>query len=392
MSKIIFFSIPAHGHTNPTIPVVNELVQQGHQVWYYSFYEFQEKIEHTGAKFIACDEYLPPINERELERKAGKDFASLIEMVVDTTISMEKRVLKELTELKPDCIVSDSLCFWGRLFAEKLNIPYVCSTTTFAFNKYIEKRMKRSFMEMTRMVFGIPRIHKKMKKLKDHGYEVNFQSLIQNNLETDTIVYTTRKFQPMEDTFPRNYVFVGPSLFDYEKSQAEKKSSKVIYISLGTVLNKRLDFYQNCMKAFSETQYEVIMSVGEKIDVKSLGGIPDNFTVKNRVDQLSVLKKADVFITHGGMNSVNESLYYGVPMVVYPFHSEQKLVADRIVELQVGIQLKRNRLNDLQKTIKTVLSDSKYSVNAKSFSNDFKSSGGPKEAVRVIMKKIQTPL
>ncbi|MGO5066829.1 hypothetical protein [Clostridium sp. LCP25S3_F8] len=39
MSKIVFFSIPAHGHTNPTIAVVDELVKRGNEVWYYSEYE-----------------------------------------------------------------------------------------------------------------------------------------------------------------------------------------------------------------------------------------------------------------------------------------------------------------------------------------------------------------
>ena len=44
MSKIVFFSIPAYGHTNPTIEVVRELVDRGNEVLYYSFNEFKDKI------------------------------------------------------------------------------------------------------------------------------------------------------------------------------------------------------------------------------------------------------------------------------------------------------------------------------------------------------------
>ena len=44
MSKIVFFCIPAHGHTNPTIEVVRELVDRGNEVVYYSFNEFKDKI------------------------------------------------------------------------------------------------------------------------------------------------------------------------------------------------------------------------------------------------------------------------------------------------------------------------------------------------------------
>lgn len=66
MSKIVFFCIPAHGHTNPTLGVVEELVKRGHEVWYYSYTPFREKIESLGAKFIACDDY---DTEQKLEPK-----------------------------------------------------------------------------------------------------------------------------------------------------------------------------------------------------------------------------------------------------------------------------------------------------------------------------------
>lgn len=57
MSKIVFFCIPAHGHTNPTLGVVRELISRGHQVFYYSYNMMREKIEATGATFVSCDEY-----------------------------------------------------------------------------------------------------------------------------------------------------------------------------------------------------------------------------------------------------------------------------------------------------------------------------------------------
>nr|WP_263327177.1 macrolide family glycosyltransferase [Neobacillus sp. Marseille-Q6967] len=389
MSKIVFFSIPAHGHTNPTIPVVFELVSKGHEVWYYSFKEFQEKIEGAGAKFIPCDEFLPPISQQELNRKAGKDFAALIEMIVNTTVTLDEKVCSELREFQPDCIVSDSLCFWGKLFSKKLRIPYICSTTTFAFNQYTAKLMKRSIKEILGMITGMPRINKKMQLLRSHGYEVDsFISIIQNDNETDTIVYTTKEFQPMAETFSDRYAFVGPSIRLSPKVLGERKSKKFIYISLGTVLNQNKDFYQNCIKAFKDSGYDIMMSVGEKTDIASLGRIPKNFTVKNYVDQIAILQRADVFITHCGMNSVNESLYYGVPMVLFPIHSEQGVVADRVAELGAGIKLKRNRPKFLAKAIADVLEDQTFLQNAQKLSRNFRNAGGAVEAANVILAKI----
>ena len=57
MSKIVFFGIPAHGHTNPTLGAVKELISRGHQVWYYSYNIMREKIQSAGAAFISCDDY-----------------------------------------------------------------------------------------------------------------------------------------------------------------------------------------------------------------------------------------------------------------------------------------------------------------------------------------------
>ncbi len=389
MSKIVFFSIPAHGHTNPTIPVVTELINRGHQVWYYSFQEFQKKIEGAGAVFIACDEFLPKASQKELDKKVGKDFAALIEMAADTTIALDERVCKELREIQPDCIVSDSICIWGKLFAKKLGIPYICSTTTFAFNQHTAKLMRQSLKEIWMMIKGMPQINKKVQMLKEHGFEVeNFVSLIQNDNETDTIVYTSKKFQPMANTFSERYAFVGPSIRSSLPVSQDNKDKKMIYISLGTILNQNQNFYHHCINAFANRDYQVMMSVGENTEISSLGTIPENFTVKASVDQIAVLQSADVFITHCGMNSVNESLYFGVPMVLFPQHSEQRTVANRAAELGTGIMLKGKKTKDLTAVTAKVLAVPAYKENAQILSESFRKAGGAGRAADVILAKI----
>ncbi|HBA02769.1 MAG TPA: glucosyltransferase, partial [Clostridium sp.] len=354
MSKIVFFCIPAHGHTNPTIEVVRELSYRGHEVWYYSFDEFKEKIEGAGAKFISCNEYLPELKPGD-EKKIGKDFAALIEMIADTTIALDEKVCNELKGVNPDCIVSDSLCFWGKLFAEKLNITYVCSTTTFAFNKYTAKMMKKGFKEVILMILGMSRINKKIELLRNHGYNVkNFVSIIQNDNDTNTIVYTSKEFQPMVETFSDKYSFIGLSVSNVKVEYEERKGKK-IYISLGTVNNKNIKFYKNCIKAFETCDFHVVMSVGKDTVIEDLGYIPDNFQVKNSVEQIIVLQNTDVFITHCGMNSVNESLYYGVPMVLYPQHEEQGMVAKRVADLKAGIFLKGNNPKSIKDAVLQVM-------------------------------------
>lgn len=257
-------------------------------------------------------------------------------------MALDEKVCKEIKEFKPDVIVSDSLSIWGKLIANKLKIPYICSTTTFAFNNYTAKMIKRSFKEIIYMILGMGKVNKKIQLLRDNGYEIkDFISIVQNTNDTKTIVYTSKDFQPMSETFGDKYAFVGPSISKVEYKVNNRRNKK-IYISLGTVNNYDIKFYKKCIDAFKNTDIEVIMSIGKHTKIDLLGTIPENFVVENTVNQIEVLQDIDLFITHCVMNSVNESLYYGVPMVLYPKQSEQGMVAQRVSELGAGVMLKNN--------------------------------------------------
>lgn len=387
MSKIVFFCIPAHGHTNPTLGVVDELVKRGHEVVYYSYNQFREKIESLGAKFVACDDYdteqkLTP----EDATRVGKDMAFSTQLLVDTTLALDDMVCEHMQKLKPDCIVADSMAVWGKAVALKLGIPFVSSTTTFAFNQYSARIMKKGIGEMFGMLFSMPKINKNIKRLQDKGYPVkSIIDIIQNDNETNTIVYTSPQFQPCSETFSDKYSFVGPSVRPVTEDIVKTKD-KLIYISLGTVINNSLSFYQKCISAFADTNYQVIMSVGNLIDMKDLGDIPENFTVKSFVDQIAVLNKADVFLSHCGMNSVNESLYYQVPLVMYPQTSEQAGVATRVEQLEAGIRIKKISAESIREAVEKVMNTSTYRENAIAISNGFKSCSGAKGAADKIEK------
>ncbi|MGL6105573.1 nucleotide disphospho-sugar-binding domain-containing protein [Romboutsia sp.] len=86
-------------------------------------------------------------------------------------------------------------------------------------------------------------------------------------------------------------------------------------------------------------------------------------------------------MTHCGMNSVNESLYYGVPMVLYPQHSEQNMVADRVATLKAGVILKRDNPEGIKDAVIKIMNDVGYKDNADVISESFKKAGGVNEAV-----------
>lgn len=387
MSKIVFFSIPAHGHTNPTLGVVKELVSRGHQVWYYSYDNMRKKIETAGATFISCDDFDAEqrINIKDSAR-IGKDLAFSTKILVDTTLAIDDKVCMEMTELKPDCIVADSMALWGKAVALKLGIPFVSSTTTFAFNQYSARIIKQSIGDLFRMLLSVPKTSKQVKRLRDKGYPVkSILDIIGNDENAHTIVYTSPEFQPCAETFPDKYAFVGP-LIRPSGEMIEKKREKLIYISMGTVNNNMIPFYKNCISAFKDTDYQVIMSVGNSVAIENLESLPENISVHPYVDQIAVLKQADVFISHCGMNSVSESLYFEVPIVMFPQTQEQKGVAQRVYQLGAGIMLEKADAMSILNVTNMILNDINYRQNAEIISKGFKNSSGAKGAADKIIQ------
>ena len=387
MRKIVFFCIPAHGHTNPTLGVVRELVSRGHQVWYYSYSFLREKIEAAGAIFVSCDDYnieqkLSPADSARM----GKDLAFSTRILTDTTLALDEKVCADMKILKPDCIVADSMAIWGKAVALKLNIPFVSSTTTFAFNQASAKIMKQSIGEMMKMLFALPKVQKDVRRLQKKGYPVkNILDILQNDNQTHTIVYTSPEFQPCAETFSDRYVFVGPSIRPVMQS-IEKTREKLIYISMGTVNNNLLSFYKTCLSAFENTPYQVILSVGNLVSLNEFGKLPEHISVFSHVDQIAVLKKADVFISHCGMNSVNESLYFGVPLIMLPQTSEQSGVAERVSQLGAGIRLHKPDADAIRNAVEKIFADSSYKQNASKISDGFQKCSGAKGAADKILQ------
>ncbi len=76
-----------------------------------------------------------------------------------------------------------------------------------------------------------------------------------------------------------------------------------LYVSLGTTFNASPEFFAACFDAFAGSKWQVVLSVGTRVDASTLVRIPDNFLVRPHVPQLEILEHTGVFVTHGGMNS-----------------------------------------------------------------------------------------
>ncbi|WPC42713.1 macrolide family glycosyltransferase [Clostridium sp. JS66] len=380
MSNALFITMSGTGRVNPTIFLVEELIARGEKVTYISSEEFREKIEKTGAKFKGIKN-LSNSKDSKVPMVPINIFQEILELVFNA---------KE----KFDYIIYDSNFIIGNEVGRVLKIPTICSITTFAANESIDVFDIFRYIRPNIEKLSTNSVYMDFVKNLQEKYDIKFPSMLMAAAGTGMlkVVYTSKYFQICGENFDESYKFIGPSIGDRNEDGSlsleidDKK--KVIYISLGTIFNKSIEFYENCFKAFDNMDdVQIIMSIGKNIDVNTFKSIPSNFIVRNYVSQLEILKQADVFITHAGMNSTNEGLYYDVPLVLIPQSGDQPFVAKRVAQLGAGIIIEKDKVTPeiLKESVVKILSDNNFRINSKKIGKSLKEAGGFKKGVDEIL-------
>lgn len=393
MAKVLFLSLPLHGHTNPSLPLVRELVERGDEVVYYSADVFAAKIEQTGARYRPYrNAFLADI------RQLPERMEELSWLLMRTTAEVLAHELDAFRAERPDYLITDSVAPWGQWVAEVLGVPVVTSVSTFAFNRRVlafgvahgvRPKSARLLLAKVRHIVKALRLGRRLSR--QHGVRgPGIMGLVFGRSDLN-IVYTSRHFQPCAETFDDRFQFVGPSLTPPTDTVrfpgGEAPQPAVVYVSLGTLFNADATFYRNCFEAFRREDVRVIMSIGATVSEASLGPAPANFIVQTYVPQLEVLRRASVFVTHGGMNSVSESLYHGVPVVVVPQMSEQEIVGRRVEELGAGLCLAKEEATaeKLRESVQRLLAEDRFRQQAAVVRQSFQTAGGVARAADVIL-------
>ncbi|MFE8596251.1 macrolide family glycosyltransferase [Archangium violaceum] len=404
--KFVFLPFSAQGHVGPTLPVARELVSRGHEVVYYVTGAYEQAVRGTGAAFRKIDDAL---GLHHVSKDAtGKTGLQMLEEAMPHLFATFRRGLERAPEMArrvrtegADCVVYDVMSTWGRATADLLRLPTSSFYTTYVLPESTQSGNEvgsggeqpprpplREIIAMLRLRWASEMLHWR------HGVPRRRMSELFVAYEDLNIVCVPRSFHPDIEHFDERFLFVGPTTVapretpsDFPFEQLEGKP--VLLVSMGTTpLTQRPEFYRPCIEAFGGTRWQVVMVVGQGIDLGSLGPIPSNFIVRPYVPQPEILQRlARVFITHGGMNSVMEGMWFGVPMLVFPQISEHALSARRVEEFGCGRALKEDvALNPqaLLQAVEAVDANPNHRVKLAEFQPTLREGGGHHRAAEAL--------
>jgi len=424
MARAMILPLPASGHVNPTLPVARELVARGEEVIYCLPDQFKPSIQATGAALLPFT-----ITGRAFRWSPVPCADLLLWLPLHTAVtSLEilPHLLERVRAAQPDYLIYDAWCLWGRLVARILHLPAIRCQPTFVMNE----QLGPTFWTMLEQADRLAMSRVSQAQPSEFEQQVNFAAALEelrstynvpvidlksffDHAEVLNLVPIPRAFQPDGQTFDDRFQFVGPSLLPQEQGTNfpldRLKQQPTLYISLGTVCNDEEAFYKMCFAAFAEGRragagegsrageqahqphWQVVLASG-KSDLSVLGSPPENFLVRPRVPQLEVLQHSRVFLTHGGMNSVMEGLYYGVPLVVIPQMLEQRITAKRVEELGLGIALESSAVTVdlLQEPVMRVTSDREIRRRVQQMQETLRQMGGAQSAADAVLRFSRT--
>jgi len=361
--RFLFVVPPLTGHTNPAVSVGAELVARGHEVAWAG---------HPGSlqPLLPADATIFPVLAGDLHdsREHGLRGAAALkffweDFVLPLAHAMLPGTEAAIESFAPDVVVADQQAIAGAVAARRYGKIWVTSATTPA--------------ELVRPLATMPKVEEWVSaQLAVFGQPVDLRFS-----EQLVLVFTTPSLMGDTSGFGDHYVFTGPALTGRADSTPFPwdwldPGRRHVLVSLGTLNGPAGErFFRVVTEALDDDLQAVVVGPPRE-------DAPENILFAERVPQLALLPHLDAVVSHGGHNTVCESLAHGLPLVVTPIRDDQPIVAQQVADAGAGIRLRFGRLRpaELRDAVRTVLDDASYRAAAERIRDSFATAGGARAA------------
>ncbi|WPV65676.1 nucleotide disphospho-sugar-binding domain-containing protein [Chitinophaga sp. LS1] len=380
MAKIAILMDAEEGHLLPTIDLSAGLRERGHEVLYVSICDNEKLVREYGFNFKPVLETIfPPGSREEFKRRHERQAADEPETIAALQEIINGAYDQLVNVIRPDIyIVSTFLRFDLLLLYYKYRIRPVVFTTylrdpgvTLA-RDCIGDLLKIPPELTASLITFLADIGIVVSSLESLAAPLNtLQELVACPLELD-LEPPARK---------HHSISIGPSIRESKNADPftariieEAGTRPLIYASLGSQAlsygEKSKSFFRGLLSMMeSEEMIDMymVLAIGPEMQPATLGYIPPNVKVVNWISQLDILKRATLAIIHGGLGTVKECIYFGVPMIVVPINRDQPSNAERVVYHGLGkrADIDQGDWKGLKDQVTNILQDNNVTRNIK---------------------------
>jgi len=413
MSHFGVLSYKGTGHLNPLIALSRQLMARGHRVTFFQKPDLEARVRQHGLEFspIGAPSAWPGENGRAFGQHKALSGIAALRYGMRRTVGDMEMFLREapaaLIHAGVDTLIMDEITLSGPTLAEMLRLPYFVVSTSvphnFGWTAPRRIREPSSWFPNVRnelLQVSVLRMRGPVRwRLDDYRRQAGLGSIREIETAFPELAHITQLPQCMDfprSMLPPNFYYTGPFV-----DQAARPSVKfpwdrldgrpVVYASLGTARNSEPAIFNLVAEACNGLNVQLVISLGGRRNPKMFDGLPGKPLVVGEAPQLELLKKVEIVITHGGLNTALETLMQGKPMIVIPKAFDQPAVAARLKWLRAAevLQVKRLSAKQIRWALAKVLNDPSYRNAAREMQARIRSSRGLERAADVIEESLE---
>jgi len=398
MKKIIYFSYPAEGHVNPSIKLCKMLDQKNLKIIYYTLPDQFEKFREFKNLELRAYPHENILNKYLAEAGTmSHKFGYTQYMLFDCTRNLIEYAIDEVKKEKPQLIMNDVFAMWGKIAAKYLKIPMAIFSCVFLMDPSISKKSgnKPPISELLPLLSDWPTMLKAMriKRKLDKKYDRLTDSPM--NFLSDqgalTVVTSTKVFHPDGELFGSNVYFIGNDVSQYKTDEVTEKD--IIFVSIGTMYENKT-IWNKVLRSVSDFGYKIVMvAYNNNIKYIDQSLVRDKVKIYNKLsleEYQKYIRRAKVFINHGGMNSVTMSIMYHTPMLVCPNTFERHNTGKVVEKTKCGLTFKNQNFSEemMRNAVAELINNAEVSKGLEKISNEFLKTSNCNEVVEEILNKL----
>lgn len=400
--RILIATIPEKGHINPMIGVAAHLQAAGFELAFFAQQDITPQLLQAG---IQAKMYCPPPTtgnnahfvtrgQAFVEQLADKAWLrNWIKTLLIDAVPAQVQLLKAAVESwQPALMVTDPMIYAAPIVASEAGIPWAGISSS--LNPVTPTHWQ---CELTHTLDQLHAHRQTLLATAQWQPQFRVSDVISPWLN---VVYTVEEYMPRNVCNNTFSFYVGNSFppnsrgdeadFPFHQLQPGKKK---VYMSMGSQIYYHPHLFSAVAQALPDEDIQLIFAINELYHSPLRHQLPANVIAVPYAPQLQVLPHVQLVISHGGANSVMESLAHGIPVALLPICNDQFLQAQFVTRAGAGIVLDPHAPNPAtyrQQLLPLLHPQSPVAQQATTTGNAFRSKTGAQEAAALVQQLYHT--